>query len=43
MDNKKNGQGTFVYTDLNVKYNGYWENGKRHGNGTIIFSNGDEV
>ena len=34
-----NGQGTFIYP--NGRYSGEWENGKCHGQGTFIWSDGD--
>lgn len=39
-NNKKNGQGTFLYPD-GAKYEGSWRDDLRHGFGSYFYTNGD--
>lgn len=39
-NNKKNGQGTFLYPD-GAKYEGSWKDDLRHGYGAYFYTNGD--
>lgn len=40
VNNKKNGQGTFMYPD-GAKYEGSWKDDLRHGFGSYSYTNGD--
>ena len=39
-DGKRNGQGTFTWSDFGVKYEGGWKEGKKHGQGIYSKSDG---
>jgi hypothetical protein len=40
LNDKKHGQGVYIYAETNEKYEGEWLNGARHGRGTFTYIGG---